>query len=131
MPCAWLTSGAVQCWGQNLDNLLGDGSGSPKNTPVAATVISGVRQLAVGGFATCALDAGGKVTCWGSKGFVGINPSPADGVPGVTIASGVEELATSDIFTCAAMTGAGVKCWGPNGPQGIGAPDVPKDIPGL
>jgi hypothetical protein len=127
--CALFPGGTVQCWGQNIYNMLGDGSGSAKNVPVATTVVSGVKQLAIGGLASCALDGTGKVTCWGGTSYLG-NSGGTIGVSGVftTLNSGAEEISATSLFTCASMAGAGVKCWGkgatPGGLSPIGIVDV-------
>ena len=69
--CAVLTSGAMQCWGRNLNGQLGLGSTKDTSTPLAVTNLASGVVAAVGGdSATCALTSVGGVQCWGT-GFNG------------------------------------------------------------
>ena len=67
--CAVLTSGAVDCWGDNTFGELGNGSTTDSDVPVATgiTTASAVAGSADDQDATaCALLASGGVDCWGS-----------------------------------------------------------------
>lgn len=129
--CALQADGALSCWGQNLANQLGDGSGEPQEKPVDATVATGVSQIAVGNYASCVLDAAGKASCWGLPGYAGVRRGEAGALVSA-LASGVAELSASDFYTCALMASGGVKCWGasPN-PASADAVPVPTDVAGL
>lgn len=64
--CARLGSD-VWCWGSDLTGQLGDGSAGGINP--YATQVSGlppVTQLAIAAYASCAVDSGGGVWCWGA-----------------------------------------------------------------
>ena len=149
--CALSTTGGVQCWGDNEDGQLGDGT-IDRNIPVSVIgLATGVRAIAVGGYHTCALTARGGVVCWGdnSQGQLG-NRSEADktapmsvlglisGVQAISAGSG--SVAESESFvsahTCALTTAGGVLCWGNNDDGELGAgnvvdQDTPVGVTGL
>jgi alpha-tubulin suppressor-like RCC1 family protein len=117
--CA-VVNGGVQCWGDNLNGLLGNGSTMDSNTPVQVTgVSSGVTALAAGSDHSCAVVSGG-VQCWGFNryGQLGNGRTTNSDVPvqvtGLT--SGVTAVATGSAEfspSCAVVNG-GVRCWGFN-----------------
>lgn len=63
--CAVVDAGAVECWGDNEEGQLGNGSTSPSATPVRVAGLSGAQMVSVGGHHACALLAGGTLRCWG------------------------------------------------------------------
>ena len=78
--CAVLTSGGVDCWGDNSEGELGTGSdtgpncsGYCSNVPVAATGITDAASLASDEDGYCAVLTSGGVDCWGdnSEGELG------------------------------------------------------------
>ncbi|MCB9372333.1 MAG: hypothetical protein H6518_06085 [Microthrixaceae bacterium] len=85
--CAVLTIGEVRCWGTNALGQLGDGTTTTRLHPVAVSspsgsgALTGVTEVAVGGFNACALLAGGGARCWGSA-------ARGDGTPGGPIPGG-------------------------------------------
>ncbi len=70
--CALLGDG-VRCWGRGNEGQLGDGAtgATVQRTPVAVLAsaggspLVGAQALALGGYHSCALLAGGEVRCWG------------------------------------------------------------------
>jgi alpha-tubulin suppressor-like RCC1 family protein len=136
--CA-LSNGTVECWGNNSDGQLGNGSstgpeickGGPfagiaatpcSTTPVAVSGLSGVTGIAVGNRSACALLSDGTVKCWGDNTYGelgnGTTTSSSTPVP-VTGLSGVTAISVGDDYTvCALLSGGTVKCWG-NNPDGI------------
>ena len=78
--CALLSSGGVDCWGNNDEGELGNGMGrlggvsNFSDTPVAvsgvggAGTLGGVVSLVGGGDSFCALLSSGGVVCWGFDG---------------------------------------------------------------
>src|SRR5947208_16514108 len=60
--CALTTAGGVNCWGNNHDGQLGDGTGIDRNTPVdVAGLTSGENGMASGKESAWALPMGGGV----------------------------------------------------------------------
>ena len=149
--CAVLTSGGVDCWGDNSDGQLGTGQpGGPDHdgydTPQAMAGITNATSLASGisdgGY--CAVLSTGGVDCWGDNyygqlgnGTLGFGspqrydtPQPVIGITNATT------VASSNNGYCAVLTSGGVDCWGLNnvGQLGVGTLDGPEggccyDIP--
>ncbi len=129
--CAVLISGVVDCWGNNPDGELGEGTASNSDIPMAVTgiggigVLSGVATLVgprVGGSNCAALTSGG-VDCWGDNTYgqlgddsVGPSYTPVAviAVGGSGPLSGVATVTASPTSYCAVLTSSGVDCWGIN-----------------
>jgi alpha-tubulin suppressor-like RCC1 family protein len=148
--CALLSSGTVECWGDNSYGQLGT-SADPTTglantlTPVAVAGLTNVTALAAGLSHTCALRSDGTVECWGSNdngelgtslstscnGFDKCSPTPT-AVPGLSsvlaIAIGGDSSTYGD-HTCALISGGTVKCWGYNGDGELGNGDLPVAAP--
>ncbi|MEL7207609.1 MAG: RCC1 repeat-containing protein, partial [Actinomycetota bacterium] len=138
--CALTTTGRARCWGSNFFGQLGDGTTSNASVPVGVVgpdgsgELSGIRQLTVGAFHTCAVMTNGRVTCWGANfsGQLGDGSTTNRPVP-VTVAGldgGAELLGVIDavgggFHTCARTTPGQVRCWGSNffGQLGDGTTD--------
>jgi alpha-tubulin suppressor-like RCC1 family protein len=123
-------SGAVRCWGRNIDGELGNGtSGAPSALPVivknvAGTFqLTGTSQIVVGFRHSCAKVSSGAV-CWGShsKGQSGngdnIFITPKHEFPvrvkneaGTGLLSGIVALTAYGEHTCARVN-LSLRCWG-------------------
>ena len=146
--CALMTTGGVKCWGDNSRGQLGSGvgpDGGPQDSPVPVDVLSDqvgpplqdVLAIAAGELHSCAVKAGGTVSCWGFNttwqlGFFGASQYiPVD----VASLTGVVALSGGRGHTCARLSGASVKCWGWNalGQLGFdgGSTPSPHTVSGL
>jgi alpha-tubulin suppressor-like RCC1 family protein len=115
--CALPGDGRVRCWGENDKGQLGrpsDGTAVAQG-PGEVPGLGGVVQIAAGADATCALDAAGRVLCWGhhdwgdrpGPGGKGGAPAPIEGLgPAVSVALGYGD------YGCAALRTGEVACWG-------------------
>ncbi len=116
--CALLQGGAVQCWGgASFGTTLGDGSPDDRAVPGDVPALrSGVVEISLGGFHSCARLSTGALQCWGAGGPIGDNaqvhrPTP---VPVAGLNTGVQQVAASfGGHSCAVVAGA-AKCWGNN-----------------
>jgi len=116
--CALVSGGSVDCWGYNFDGQVGDGTVNhirPYANPSPARVVGITKALSIsaGGFHTCALIAGGTVSCWG---YIRVfTPAPLldsavpEAVPGIKNAI---SISTGGFHTCALIADGTVKCWG-------------------
>lgn len=144
--CAVRGTGKVSCWGENGHGQLGDNTTTDRVNPVTVVYdsnpdpdevtvsdLTGVADVAVGGFHACALLTSGQVRCWGlnSAGQLGDNSSgnerhlavlvQNDTDPDVnTPLTGVTDLVAGAAHTCAEMAGGDVRCWGANGVGQLG-----------
>jgi alpha-tubulin suppressor-like RCC1 family protein len=130
--CALLSSGTVECWGDNEEGALGTGSttgpqqcaqgvGLPaagcSTVPVSVSGLSGVVNVSAGINHTCAVLATGAVQCWGDNalgdlgdGTTTLRAAPVT-VSGITRATAVSAGAA---HTCALLSTGGIECWGSN-----------------
>jgi uncharacterized protein (DUF2141 family) len=81
--CALLSSGKVDCWGDNSYGELGNNSTVRSKVPVEVQGITTARQIWVGAGDACAILASGKANCWGdnSYGELGNNSTVLSSVP--------------------------------------------------
>lgn len=114
--CARLSDGSVQCWGDNYQGQLGDGTtGGNKSSPIAVSGLSGVAELTAGDSHTCVRLSEGSVKCWGSNagGKLGdgtyVDKSSPTAVPNL---AGVAELSAGAYHTCVRLSDGSVQCWG-------------------
>jgi alpha-tubulin suppressor-like RCC1 family protein len=119
--CA-ISSGRVRCFGANGSGQLGDGTTSDRSElPVAAPLGASSAppaRVAAGGAHTCALDASGRVWCWGNgeEGAIG-NGGDTDQLAPVAVSVGtppntVGALAAGGGHTCAVTITGKLFCWG-------------------
>ncbi len=158
--CAVLSSGGIDCWGDNSNGELGNGStGGPDgvggyDTPQVVTGITDAISVAGDGYGNgyCAVLSTGVVDCWGdnSNGELGNGSTGGpDGVGGydtpqvVTgITDAISVASDGGAGDCAVLSTGGVDCWGNNfvgelgngstgGPDGVGGYDTPQPVTGV
>lgn len=114
--CA-VSDGALYCWGDNLDGILGIGRSGPSGveTPQKVTSLSDVTDVALGDGQACAVSAG-EVYCWGRAPGSGHSASRPEKVPGI---SGATAVTTATGTVCAVADGA-AWCWGGNAAAQVG-----------
>ncbi len=134
--CAIVTSGALDCWGSNKYNALGnsginDHSATPVSvdSPGTTNPLTGVTQMAGDGEGFCALVSGG-LDCWGVNEPV----SPVASVGNTGALGGVTRVTSmpyGSVGYCAILASGGVDCldggneFGELGDGGFAAPSVP------
>lgn len=120
--CVLQANGTIQCWGNNDNGQLGNGTTTASLTPVSVTGITTAIAVAAGDFHTCALLADGSVRCWGYNTFgqLGNNtttdspvPVPVSGALGGTLIDAVS-IATGSAHSCAVLASSLIACWGDN-----------------
>jgi alpha-tubulin suppressor-like RCC1 family protein len=148
--CAVLTTGGVDCWGDNSLGELGagltpgnaQGGTSYSNVPVPVVGIADALEIASepdGSY--CALLTSGGIDCWGYNlyGDLGAGLSPpvdtgsGGGIPdsdvpvavtGITDATAIVSSDGGDTYCALLDNGGGISCWGSNvdGQLGAGLP---------
>ena len=67
--CALISGGTVECWGDNQDGDLGNGSTNGGSTPVRVSGVTNAIQVSSGYDGACALLSRGTIKCWGRNDF--------------------------------------------------------------
>ncbi len=114
--CALRADETVSCWGTNGQSQIGPGAFTPESlTPRTVNGVNTVTAIGLGDTNSCAVGAGGGVTCWGSNdygqignGMTGKTSTPA-AVSGLGDAKGVD--GGSGHF-CALRANGAIACWG-------------------
>jgi len=139
--CAVVGTTAVRCWGMNAQGQLGNrGVGAYPEPTGVVDFSSGVTDVSAGQTFTCAVTAGGSVSCWGKNHYGQLGTgSTVDQLAAVTpaIASGAQRVEAGYFHACAVMAGGNVRCWGRNESGQVGAGTTnemeltPVDVAGL
>ena len=133
--CAVIDDGTIQCWGDNTEGQLGNGSFGGTPGTVTVSGITTATAVTAGTQHTCALLSDGAARCWGTgaDGALGYNSATASAVP-VPVALGDGKaftISAGNGFTCASMFGGTARCWGLGsaGQMGNGFTDSPNLTP--
>jgi len=123
--CALISTGKVDCWGNNNSGQLGNGSTTDSDVPVPAIGLSGVKALATSydGGSFCAVLSTGNVKCWGANfdGELGNGNTTS-----FTLPVSVKNISTATAITggddgfCAVLSTSHVDCWGYGGEGDLG-----------
>jgi len=130
--CALLTTGEVECWGNNSNGQVGKGGSTGGDTSLPSKVVVGGSTLtnvsvisASDSGWTCAVTTTNRAYCWG--GNFGYNLGAYYGGNSQTSAQEFTGLGTSvaaitlgEYHGCAMMSGGSIKCWGENSQGQVG-----------
>jgi PKD domain-containing protein/Regulator of Chromosome Condensation (RCC1) repeat protein len=138
--CVMLFDGTAECWGQNTNGQLGDGSGVNQLSPVTVAAAPGAfSTLVAGAYDTCGITGSGAVKCWGAGGVGQIGDGGAvdrlvpTAVSGAS--SGTAALTVGRTTLCRVDASGVLSCWGGNlwGQTGLQTSSVaittPKPVP--
>jgi alpha-tubulin suppressor-like RCC1 family protein len=109
--------GALYCWGQNEDGILGLGHADPVSSPGRVGVAESYQHVEAGARASCALDARGSVYCFGDNalGELGVGDFERRALPTeALLAARVVQLSMNHSHACAVSEGGELHCWGQN-----------------
>ena len=135
--CALLNTGVVNCWGNNGNGQLGNGTTTKSLVPVPVGAFTGgvtAVSITAGGDHTCAVLNTGAVNCWGNNGngqlgngttTKSLVPVPVGAFTGG--ATAVSITAGGD-HTCAVLNTGAVNCWGYNGIGQLGNNSLTKSL---
>ncbi|MHB1860271.1 MAG: DNRLRE domain-containing protein, partial [Solirubrobacteraceae bacterium] len=132
--CALLSTGHIDCWGDNESGQLGDGTTESSSTPVAVSGISSAVAITAGREYACALLSAGGVECWGyppNSTSIETTPHP---VSGISSGSAIADAGFAHI--CVVISSGEDYCWGYNetGQLGDGSYEysyTPVEVQGL
>jgi alpha-tubulin suppressor-like RCC1 family protein len=113
--CALLSDGTIDCWGNNNNGELGNGTDNITKVPVPVSGITGALAVSLGWYSGCAVTSSGGVDCWGDNelGELGngtMNQSYVP-VPVSGILSSATAVSVGQGSACAIVAG-GAQCWG-------------------
>jgi len=156
--CAVLSTGGVDCWGEDYYGDLGNGtttgsvgceSGDCYDTPQAVTGITNAVSTTSDGEGYCAVLATGGVDCWGWDDYAQLGNGTTAGPDGengydtpqavIDMTNAVSVITQIEAGNCAVLSTSGMACWGYNylgelgngstgGPDGIGGYDTPQTV---
>ncbi len=137
--CVALSDGSAQCWGNNANGQLGNGSTVHSPFPVMVNGVRGIKTISTGYYHTCVLLDTGAVSCWGSNNYGQLGRGTTTGIAipdGGNVVTGAVSVAAGGFHTCAALSDGTVSCWGSNsnGQLGIGTlvdSTVPVPVVGI
>ncbi len=138
--CARLSTGHIDCWGDNEEGRLGDPGIRNSDTPVEVQGIGNATEVSAGGRTTCALLSSGRIECFGTnlEGELGDGTPVSFDTPLETLGlSDAKELDTGEFQTCALLSGGHIDCWGRNRYGQIGdatvgeTQDTPVEVQGI
>jgi alpha-tubulin suppressor-like RCC1 family protein len=123
--CARLADATVRCWGDNGRGQIGDGT-KPTDAEAPHSILTDVRQIAVGYQTACAQMNDLSLKCWGGGGSgqfleaAKADKSTPTTIPGV---AGFMQMSENFEYTfCVLYRGGAASCWGDDYEGQIGVP---------
>lgn len=128
--CAIMGDQTLQCFGNNANGQLGNGTTITSRTPVAVLGLTGVSMVVAGDNHTCAVTNNNtSVYCWGdnSVGQLGKGTTedctvPNQKVVGLPADQTIVDISASDKVNCVLLSNDDVYCWGDNNNTSFGGP---------
>lgn len=113
--CLLRPTGQVACWGHNGAGQLGDGTTTPRLTPVRVLNLNDATAISVNDSHSCALRSTGQVACWGgNNGRLGDGTTESRPTPElVRDISDAIAISVGGGVSCALRQTGQVVCWGP------------------
>ncbi|UOF00169.1 RCC1 domain-containing protein [Bdellovibrio reynosensis] len=125
--CALREDKTVNCWGNNSDGQLGNGTRNNLLKPVTTLSISNIKKIVGLSFNYCALGENGRVYCWGANKTAQTGNGLSDGnevltpteIPVTYAGNNAGLTAAIDVtvgylHACAVQSDGVAKCWGNN-----------------
>ena len=127
--CALMTSGVLECWGDNSYGQLGNGTTTSSLLPVVVKnskgtgPLTGVVQIAVGKYHACARLADTTIDCWGHNGYYALGdntttdhllPNPVLNSAGTGPLRNQVWISVSQYDSCSVQSDGSARCWGLN-----------------
>lgn len=116
--CVRLAGGTVDCWGDASSGQMPmPAVGDHVATPTAVVGLSSVTAIEAGDYHTCAILAGGALSCWGSNGYGQLGDGTTTDRPTPAVVEGigtVVDLELGSNHTCILNDAGEVWCWGAN-----------------
>ena len=124
-----MTSGVLECWGDNSYGQLGNGTTTGSLLPVVVKnstgtgPLTGVVQVAVGKYHVCARLADTTIDCWGHNGYYALGdnttrdhllPNPVLNSAGTGPLRNQVWISVSQYDSCSVQSDGSARCWGLN-----------------
>jgi alpha-tubulin suppressor-like RCC1 family protein len=113
--CAVLSTGAVDCWGENNYGELGNGNLRTYTIPVAVRSVTTASSIVGGDYGFCVVLSNDHLDCWGynSYGDLGDGGTTSSDVPvAVHVITNASKVVSGYYAFCAVLTTAHADCWG-------------------
>lgn len=125
--CVLLSTGIVQCWGDNYYGQLGLGHLTPAYAPISVNLPSVATKIFIGINNTCAILANGDLYCWGDNfyGQLGIGATNSILTPTLVPVSNVSSVSIGTGHICMLQNG-NVLCAGTNASLKLGVTGMPS-----
>lgn len=126
--CAVLSSGQVQCFGDNTSGQLGNGTNISSNNPVTVSDMVSAELVGAGENHSCALLGDDTVQCWGNNAHrqLGGGDYFTSSVPVAVSISNVRAISVGANHSCAIKNDNTVWCWGDNANKQLGDNALPN-----